>query len=215
MPDHAGGQTQPRRDLNRQAGIVIFFTGFSGAGKTTIANLLAKSLEVRGRTVTQLDGDVIRKCISSELGFSKEHRDLNIRRIGFVASEIAKHGGIAICAAIAPYDQVRREVRGMAEANGRFVLVYVSTPLDVCERRDAKGLYARARSGLIPHFTGISDPYEEPRDAEIVIDTIATMPEEAVCRILSYLSSAISCEGSLPNTLASVGALPHRGDSRR
>ena len=115
--------------------------------------------------MTLLDGDVLRKCISSELGFSKEHRDTNIRRIGFVASEIAKHGGISICAAIAPYDAIRKEARAMTRAHGHFLLVYVSTPLSVCERRDVKGLYAKARTGLVECFTGISD------DAEIVIDT--------------------------------------------
>src|SRR6202007_1141573 len=121
-----------------------------------------------GRPVTLLDGDIVRKNLSSELTFSKEHRDLNIRRIGFVAAEITKNGGIAICAPIAPYDQVRKEVRNMIAPNGGIILAHVSTSLDVCEQRDAKGLYAKARAGLIPQFTGISDPYESPSDAEIV-----------------------------------------------
>src|SRR5262249_38411537 len=147
-------------------GFTIFFTGLSGAGKSTIAKiLLAKFLELGGRAVTLLDGDIVRKHLSSELGFSREHRDINIRRIGFVAAEFTKHAGIAICAPIAPYDPIRKEVRGMAEAAGGFVLVYVATPLEVCEQRDRKGLYAKAKLGLIQQFTGISDPYEAPEDA--------------------------------------------------
>lgn len=178
-------RTHPPR--SRQ-GFTVFLTGLSGSGKSTIANvLLVKLLEVGGRAVTMLDGDLVRKHLSSELGFTKDHRDLNIRRIGFVASEITKHGGIAICAPIAPYDCVRREVREMIEAVGGFVLVYLSTPLDTCERRDRKGLYAKARAGLIEQFTGISDPYEAPSDAEIECDTTAMTPEEAADRVLHHL----------------------------
>ncbi|NOZ93127.1 MAG: bifunctional sulfate adenylyltransferase/adenylylsulfate kinase [Acidobacteria bacterium] len=169
-------------------GFTVFFTGLSGAGKSTIANaLLVKFLEAGGRPVTLLDGDIVRKNLSSELGFSKEHRDLNIRRIGFVASEITKNGGIAICAPIAPYDSVRKEVRSMIEPLGGFALVHVATPLEVCEQRDRKGLYAKARAGIIKEFTGISDPYEEPEDAEVVIDTTDTSPEEAAQAILLFL----------------------------
>ena len=150
-------------------GFTVFFTGLSGAGKSTLANaLMVKLMELGGRAVTLLDGDIVRKHLSSELGFSKEHRDLNVRRIGFVASEIAKNGGIAICAPIAPYAETRREVRSMVEPHGGFIEVYVATPLEICEQRDRKGLYAKARAGLIKGFTGISDPYEEPekpRDA--------------------------------------------------
>src|SRR3954469_20805776 len=165
-------------------GMTVFFTGLSGAGKSTIANvLMIKLLEMGGRPVTLLDGDLVRKHLSSELGFSKEHRDLNVRRIGFVASEITKNGGIAICAPIAPYDAVRKEVRELIAPLGGFVLVHVATTLDVCERRDAKGLYAKARAGIIPAFTGVSDPYEEPGDAEVVIDGGAT-PAEAADAIL-------------------------------
>ena len=168
-------------------GFTVFFTGLSGSGKSTIANaLLVKLLEMGGRTVTMLDGDLVRKNLSSELGFSKEHRDLNIRRIGYVASEITKAGGIAICAPIAPYDNTRRHVRSLVESNGGFVLVHVATSLEVCESRDRKGLYAKARAGLIPEFTGISDPYEEPTDAEVTIDTTA-LPEEAANQIILYL----------------------------
>ena len=169
-------------------GCTVFFTGLSGAGKSTLANvLLVKLLERGGRRVTLLDGDVVRKHLSSELGFSREHRDINIRRIGFVASEITKHGGIALCAPIAPYDATRKEVRAMVEAAGGFVLVHVATPLQVCEARDRKGLYARARAGSLPQFTGVSDPYEEPADAEMTLDTTALDPDEATQRILAYL----------------------------
>lgn len=169
-------------------GFTVFFTGLSCAGKSTLANiLLVHFLELGGRPVTLLDGDLVRKHLSSELGFSKEHRDLNIRRIGFVASEITKNGGIAVCAPIAPYDSVRKEVRGMIASLGGFILVYLATPLDICEQRDRKGLYAKARAGMLPHFTGITDPYEPPGDAEIVIDTAAVNPTEATQQILNYL----------------------------
>ena len=169
-------------------GFAIFFTGLSGAGKSTIANvLMVKFLAMGGRAVTLLDGDIVRKHLSSELGFSKEHRDINILRIGFVASEIAKNGGIAVCAPIAPYDQVRKQVREIVQAQGGMVLVHVDTSLEVCEQRDAKGLYAKARAGIIPQFTGISDPYEAPADAEIVIDGAGTGPEDAANIIIAYL----------------------------
>lgn len=170
-------------------GLTVFFTGLSGAGKSTIANaLMVKLMESGRRSVTLLDGDVVRKNLSSELGFSKEHRDLNVQRIGFVASEIAKHSGIAICAPIAPYDSVRKDVRNLVRTNGGgFVLVHVSTPLEECEKRDRKGLYAAARQGKIKHFTGISDPYEEPADAEITLDTTKYSPEELANQVLLYL----------------------------
>jgi len=169
-------------------GLTIFFTGLSGSGKSTIANvLLTKFLEVGGRPVTILDGDLVRKHLSSELGFSKEHRDINIRRIGYVASEITKNGGIAICAPIAPYAATRHHVRQLIEPFGGFILVHVATPLEECERRDRKGLYAKARAGIVKEFTGISDPYEEPKDAEVVIDTTELTPEEAAQEIILHL----------------------------
>jgi sulfate adenylyltransferase len=169
-------------------GFTVFFTGLSGSGKSTIANaFLVKLLEMGGRPVTLLDGDIVRKNLSSELGFSRDHRDLNILRIGFVASEITKNGGIAICAPIAPYDATRKAVREMTERMGGFVLVHVATPLEVCEERDRKGLYAKARAGIIPEFTGISDPYEEPDDAELVIDTTELAPDEAANQIILFL----------------------------
>lgn len=169
-------------------GFTVFFTGLSGSGKSTIANvLMVKLLEMGGRPVTLLDGDLVRKHLSSELGFSKEHRDINIRRIGFVASEITKNGGIAICAPIAPYDATRKDVRRMVEPGGGFVLVHVATPLEVCEQRDRKGLYAKARAGIVKEFTGISDPYEPPDDADVVIDTTEMTPEEAAQQVLLHL----------------------------
>jgi sulfate adenylyltransferase len=153
-------------------GFTVFFTGLSGSGKSTIANaLMVKLMEMGGRPVTLLDGDVVRKHLSSELGFSKEHRDINIRRIGYVASEITKNGGIALCAPIAPYAATRRTVREMIEAYGAFVEVHVATSLEECERRDRKGLYKLAREGKIKEFTGISDPYEAPAAPELRVDT--------------------------------------------
>jgi sulfate adenylyltransferase len=169
-------------------GVTIFFTGLSGSGKSTIANvLLTKFLEVGGRPVTILDGDLVRKHLSSELGFSKEHRDINIRRIGYVASEITKNGGIAICAPIAPYDAVRKQVREMIEPLGGFVLVHVATPIETCEARDRKGLYAKARAGIVKEFTGVSDPYEAPQNAEVVINTADLSPEESAQEIILHL----------------------------
>ncbi len=162
-------KTSPARD---KQGFTVFFTGLSGSGKSTIANaLMVKLMEMGGRPVTLLDGDVVRKHLSSELGFSKEHRDINIKRIGYVASEITKNGGIAICAPIAPYTATRRAVREMIEAYGAFIEVHVATSVEECEKRDRKGLYKLAREGKIKEFTGISDPYELPTKAELVIDT--------------------------------------------
>lgn len=175
----------PPRD---RVGITLFFTGLSGSGKSTLANILyAKLIEAGGRPVSLLDGDIVRQNLSSELGFSKAHRDLNIRRIGFVASEITKNGGVAICAPIAPYSETRRAVRALIEEHGAFIEIHVATPLEVCEGRDRKGLYAKARQGLIPEFTGISDPYEVPERPELRIDTSDLAPAEAAQEILLYL----------------------------
>lgn len=171
-------------------GFVVFFTGLSGAGKSTIANVLVSKLEEQGqRRITLLDGDLVRQHLSSELGFSREHRNLNVTRIGFVAAEVAKHGGAAICAPIAPYRQARKEVRAIAEESGGFIEVHVATPLETCEERDRKGLYAKARAGLVKGFTGIDDPYEVPEDPELRIDTRLTSAEEAAEAVLRYLEA--------------------------
>jgi len=181
-------KTHPPR--NRQ-GFTVFFTGLSGSGKSTIANaLMVKLLEIGGRPVTMLDGDLVRKHLSSELGFSKEHRDINIRRIGYVASEITKNGGVAICAPIAPYTATRWHVRHMIEPLGGFFEVYVSTPIEVCEQRDRKGLYAKARAGLIKEFTGISDPYEAPEKPELILDAGHGTVEEEAERVMQLISAA-------------------------
>ncbi|HWH31137.1 MAG TPA: bifunctional sulfate adenylyltransferase/adenylylsulfate kinase [Egibacteraceae bacterium] len=178
-------RTSPPRE---KQGFTVFFTGLSGSGKSTVANvLMVKLLERGGRNVTMLDGDLVRKHLSSGLGFSKEDRDTNIRRIGWVAAEIAKNGGVAVCAPIAPYDATRKAVREMTEAQGGgFALVHVATPLEVCEQRDRKGLYAKARAGELKEFTGISDPYEEPDDAELVINTAVVSAEQAADEVLAW-----------------------------
>jgi sulfate adenylyltransferase len=169
-------------------GVTIFFTGLSGSGKSTIANvLMTKFLEMGGRPTTMLDGDLVRKNLSSELGFSKEHRDINIRRIGYVASEITKNGGIAICAPIAPYDATRKYVRQLIEPYGGFILVHIATTVEICEQRDRKGLYAKARAGILKEFTGISDPYEVPTDAEVTINTGELSAEEAAQEVILHL----------------------------
>lgn len=186
-PDVLAALSKAYPPRSRQ-GFTVFCTGLSGAGKSTIARALTvKLMEMGGRRVTLLDGDVVRRNLSSELGFSKEHRDINIRRIGYVASEITKHGGIAICAPIAPYRTTRRAVRNMIEPWGGFIEVHVSTAIEVCEGRDRKGLYAKARAGLIPEFTGVSDPYEIPENPELAIDTAQYSVEEAVARIVLKL----------------------------
>ncbi|MGH2795025.1 MAG: bifunctional sulfate adenylyltransferase/adenylylsulfate kinase [Actinomycetota bacterium] len=193
-------KTHPPR---HKQGLTVFFTGLSGSGKSTIANaLFVKFLEMGGRPVTMLDGDLVRKNLSSELGFSREHRDINIRRIGYVASEITKNSGVAICAPIAPYDSIRKEVRGMIEPLGGFILVYVATPLEICEQRDRKGLYAKARAGILKEFTGISDPYEEPIDADITIDTTELTPEEAAQQIILHLEREGFIGSQEPSTAA-------------
>ena len=176
------------RPPRSQRGLVVFFTGLSGSGKSTLARALVDVLLEDGRrTLTVLDGDVVRRELSRGLGFSQADRDLNVRRIGWVAAEVARHGGLAVCAPIAPYAATRAAVRAEAEAVGDFFLVHVATPLEVCEQRDRKGLYAKARAGLIPQFTGISDPYEEPDDAEFVVDTSTEPLGRALDRLLAAL----------------------------
>jgi sulfate adenylyltransferase len=176
------------RPPRRQRGLVVFFTGLSGSGKSTLARMLAEHLDdASDRTVSLLDGDDVRRLLSSGLGFDRASRDLNIERIGFVASEIARSGGIAVCAPIAPYAVGRAAVRARVAPVGDLVLVHVATPLEECERRDVKGLYAQARAGLITEFTGVSDPYEAPTDADLTIDTAQHTPEKSVAVVLSYL----------------------------
>jgi sulfate adenylyltransferase len=178
------------RPPRRHRGLVVFLTGLSGSGKSTIARGLADVLREQGdRTVTLLDGDVVRRELSAGLGFSRADRDANVRRIGWVAAEVARHRGVGICCPIAPYAQARATAREMALAAGAgFVLVHVATPLEVCERRDRKGLYARARAGLLTGMTGVDDPYEEPTDAEIVVDTTDLTVDEAVLSVMNHLT---------------------------
>ncbi len=169
-------------------GLTVFFTGLSGAGKSTLANaIMYKLMETEDRPITLLDGDIVRQHLSSELGFSKEDRDIHVKRIGYVASEITKHGGVAICAPIAPYSNTRKVVRNMIDEVGSFVEIHVATPLSVCEERDTKGLYKQARAGKILDFTGVSDPYEEPENPEITVDTSDITVEESSALILDKL----------------------------
>ena len=171
-------------------GLTVFFTGLSGAGKSTLANaIMYKLMETEDRPITLLDGDIVRQHLSSELGFSKEDRDIHVKRIGYVASEITKHGGVAICAPIAPYSNTRKVVRNMIDEVGSFVEIHVATPLSVCEERDTKGLYKQARAGKILDFTGVSDPYEEPENPEITVDTSDITVEESSALILDKLRS--------------------------
>jgi sulfate adenylyltransferase len=190
-PEAVARELRRARPPRHERGVVVFMTGLSGSGKSTIARDLRDELAERGdRTVSLLDGDLVRRLLSAGLTFSRADRDLNIARIGFVAAEIARHGGIAICAPIAPYAQARARVREMvAQASGDFLLVYVATPLDVCAARDRKELYAKARAGLIEGLTGVPDPYEEPTDADLVIDTSAISRQEAVTTVLDLLTT--------------------------
>jgi len=177
------GERHPPR---HKWGFCIWFTGLSGSGKTATASALTALLLEHGRQVTVLDGDVVRTHLSKGLGFSREDRDANIRRIGFVASEIVRHGGVALCAAISPYRSTRDQCRAMM-GPGQFVEVFVDTPIGVCESRDVKGLYAKARRGEIKGFTGVDDPYEPPTHAEITLETTALSAEENAERIVSHL----------------------------
>jgi sulfate adenylyltransferase len=188
-PPAVAQELRQARPPRRERGLVIFLTGLSGSGKSTLARALRDALTERGqRTVSLLDGDLVRTLLSAGLTFSREDRDLNIARIGFVATEVARHGGIAICAPIAPYAQARQEVRRAVQEVGDFLLIHVATPAEVCEARDRKGLYAKARAGLIDHFTGVSDPYEEPDDADLVLDTSVLTRQEALDSVLRLLT---------------------------
>jgi sulfate adenylyltransferase len=198
-PPGVARELRRARPPRAERGLVIFFTGLSGSGKSTIARGLAEVLTDRGdRTVSLLDGDRVRQLLSAGLTFSRADRDLNIARIGFVAAEVARHGGIAICAPIAPYAQARAVARKLVTEVGDFLLIYVSTPIEVCAARDRKGLYAKAQAGLIQGFTGVSDPYEEPRDADLVLDTSTMTRDEAVSAVLKLLVAGGWLAGS-PN----------------
>jgi sulfate adenylyltransferase len=192
LPDAVAAVVDQDQPADR--GVVVFFTGLSGSGKSTLAQALNDLvLESGRRTVTSLDGDVVRRNLSAGLTFSREDRETNIRRIGWVAAEIARHRGVAICSPIAPFDETRKQVRAMVEAaGGEFVLVHVATPLEECERRDRKGLYAKARSGEIPEFTGISSPYEEPTDAAVRVDTTGRTVADALADVLDVLPFDLS-----------------------
>ncbi len=188
-PPAVAAELRRARPPRSERGLVLFFTGLSGSGKSTIARGLRDALSERGdRTVSLLDGDLVRELLSAGLTFSRADRDLNIARIGYVATEVARHGGIAICAPIAPYAAARAQVRNMAREVGDFLLIHVATPAQVCEARDRKGLYAKARAGLIDNFTGVSDPYEEPRDAELTIDTSAMTRQQSIDAVLRLLN---------------------------
>ena len=186
-PARVGAELARLRPARTERGLTLLFTGLSGSGKSTIARGVCDGIRRAGRPVTLLDGDVVRRMLSKGLTFSREDRELNIRRIGYVASEINRHGGVAVCAPIAPYEAGRAEVRAMVEEFGDFFLVHVATPLEVCEARDRKGLYAEARAGRIPDFTGISGPYEEPVDADLVVDTVDADPAESVAAVMAAL----------------------------
>ena len=187
-PARVAAELARLRPARTRRGLTVFFTGLSGSGKSTIARGVCDGIRRAGRPVTLLDGDVVRRMLSQGLTFSREDRELNIRRIGYVAAEIGRHGGVSVCAPIAPYARGRAEVRAMArEAGGDFFLVHVATPLEVCESRDRKGLYAKARAGEIPAFTGISDPYEAPVDADLVVDTVDADPADSVAVVLAAL----------------------------
>jgi adenylyl-sulfate kinase len=169
------------------SGFVLWFTGLSAAGKTTVGSLVARELEERGHTVEVLDGDVIRTHLSQGLGYSKEDRDTNVARIGWVASRLARAGAAVVVSAISPYEEARRRARTLVEENAPFVEIHVATPLDVCAERDPKGLYAKARSGEIEHFTGVSDPYEEPTHPELRLDTAGREPAASAASVLARL----------------------------
>ena len=207
-PPSVARELRRARPPRAERGLAIFFTGLSGSGKSTVARGLAEALIERGdRTVSLLDGDQVRHLLSAGLTFSRADRDLNIARIGFVAAEVARHGGIAICAPIAPYAQARATAREMVTEVGDFLLIYISTPVDVCAARDRKGLYAKARAGLIKGFTGVSDPYEEPRDADLVLDTSTMTRQQAVDAVLKLLITggwlaAAPDESAEPNATA-------------
>jgi adenylyl-sulfate kinase len=187
MSEHIYAHEHPESERVRQGGFTLWFTGLSGSGKSTIAHIVGPELDRRGLVVEYLDGDNVRTHLSKELGFSKEDRDTHIERLGWVAARLTRQGGAIITAAISPYEATRRIAREMIEEVGTFVEVYVQASVDECARRDVKGLYEKAFKGEIKEFTGVSDPYEEPTDAEIVLDTEAHSPEESAALVISEL----------------------------
>src|SRR6266496_5466213 len=189
MTDHIYAHEHPESDRVRGGGFTLWFTGLSGSGKTTIAHVVGPELERRGRIVEYLDGDAVRQHLSKGLGFSKEDRDTNIERIGWVASRLTRHGAAVLVSAISPYEETRRKARGLIEEHGDFVEVFVKASVDVCASRDVKGLYEKAFSGEIKEFTGVSDPYEEPSAPELVLDTESQSPHKSAARVLEVLTA--------------------------
>jgi adenylylsulfate kinase len=187
LTDHIYAHEHPESDRRRGGGFTLWFTGLSGSGKTTIAHLVGPELDRRGHIVEYLDGDTVRTHLSKGLGFSKEDRDAHIERVGWVASRLTRHGAAVITAAISPYEETRRSARAMVEEWGAFVEVYVAASVDECARRDVKGLYEKAFRGEITGFTGVDDPYEEPANPELVIDTELTSPEESARLVVERL----------------------------
>jgi adenylylsulfate kinase len=187
MPDHIHAHEHPESDRVRGVGFTLWFTGLSGSGKSTIAHLVGPELDRRGLVVEYLDGDNVRTHLSKELGFSKEDRDTHIERVGWVASRLTRQGGAVIAAAISPYEATRRIARELVEEFGTFVEVYVKASVDECAKRDVKGLYEKAFKGEIKEFTGVNDPYEEPTDPELVLDTEAHSPEESAELVIAEL----------------------------
>jgi adenylylsulfate kinase len=187
MTEHIYGHEHPEATSSREGGFTLWFTGLSGSGKSTIAHLVGPELDRRGHVVEYLDGDTVRTHLSKGLGFSKEDRDTHIERVGWVASRLTRHGAAVIAAAISPYEETRRTARGLVEQWGPFVEVFVKASVDECARRDVKGLYQKAFKGEIKEFTGVSDPYEEPSNPELVIDTEELGPEEAAQKIIQRL----------------------------
>jgi len=184
------GAERSSSDFAQRNGFVLWFTGLSGAGKTTISNIVEPELERRGLVVDHLDGDIVRTHLSKGLGFSKEDRDINIARIAWVASRVARAGGAVIVSAISPYEEARRHARALVEQNAAFVEIHVATPIEECARRDPKGLYAKAFSGELRDFTGVSAPYEAPEDPEIRLETVGSTPTDAAQAVVTYLEHA-------------------------
>src|SRR5437016_4080220 len=198
MTEHIYAHEHPESDRRRDGGFTLWFTGLSGAGKTTIAHIIGPELDARGCIVEYLDGDTVRTHLSKGLGFSKEDRDTNIERIGWVASRLTRQGGAVICAAISPYDEMRRRARSFVEEHGPFVEVFVKASVDECARRDVKGLYKKAFAGEIKGFTGVDDPYEVPDDAELVLNTEEHTPEESARLVVEKLEAL----GLIPSPVA-------------